>query len=244
MFSFISSVASFIAILLEGLIKVLNWTVFKTEALPFSLINNIHITVLQCWLLVAILLAVLFIFEFKSIRWLYVSLALTIAFTFIQWNHFFESVDQRQAIVYSVNNHQAIEFVDHGQSYFVCDSLLLNDSEKIRYHIQPNRLIHGISITEFKIPFGARVNGVNYYRWNNKTIAWVYDKDHKFPINANIDYLIVSGNALHEKDYRKVNTNCIILDGSNSKRFVTSFANLIEAEVFTHDVIKERAFIF
>ncbi len=243
--SFLSPVASFTATILEWLIKVLNWTVFKTEALPFSLINNIHITAFQCWLLIGILLALILVFEFKSIKWLYTSFSLVIIFTFIQWNHFFESIDQRQLIVYSINKHQAIEFIDHGQSYFVCDSSLLNDPERIRFHIQPNRLIHGVSTTESKIPFGTSINGVNYYQWNNKTIAWIVDKDYKLPTNTTFDFLFVSKNSLSKEVFNNIKTDCIILDGSNSKRFVAYLDEQMKnRKIPMHAVAAEGAYIF
>ena len=243
--SFLSPVASFTAIILEGLIKALNWIVFKTEALPFSLINNIHITPIQCWLLMGILIALILVFEFKSLQWLYVSFALTLAFTIVQWNHFFESVDQKQMIVYSINKHQAIEFIDRGQSYFVCDSSLQNDAEQVRFHIEPNRLIHGVSSTESKIPFGVNINGVTYYQWNNKTFAWMVDEDCTLPTHASFDFLIVSKNSLRKKLSEKINANCIILDGSNSKRFVTYLAEQMEnRRVPAHSVLQEGAYIF
>ena len=243
--SFLSPVASFTAIILEGLIKALNWIVFKTEALPFSLINNIHITPIQCWLLMGILIALILVFEFKSLQWLYVSFALTLAFTIVQWNHFFESVDQKQMIVYSINKHQAIEFIDRGQSYFVCDSSLQNDAEQVRFHIEPNRLIHSVSSTESKIPFGVNINGVTYYQWNNKTFAWMVDEDCTLPTHASFDFLIVSKNSLRKKLSEKINANCIILDGSNSKRFVTYLAEQMEnRRVPAHSVLQEGAFIF
>ena len=243
--SFLSPIASFTAIILEWLIKALNWTVFKTEALPFSLVNNIHITALQCWLLIGILLALILVFEFRSVKWLYASFALTIAFTFLQWNHFFESVDQRHMIVYSINNHQAIEFIDRGQSYFVNDSLLLSDPERIRFHIQPNRLMHGVSKTEFEIPFGASIKGVNYYQWNNKTVAWIADKDYTLPTTASFDLLIVSKNSLRKEEFNNIKANCIILDGSVSKRFVTYLGEQVKSKkISTHSVAKEGAYIF
>ncbi|HEV8513191.1 MAG TPA: ComEC/Rec2 family competence protein [Cyclobacteriaceae bacterium] len=243
--SFIPPLASFTAIILEGLIKALNWIVFSTEALPFSLINNIYVSAFQCWVLAAMLVALILVFEFKSMRWLYTSLVLVVVFAFLQWNHFFESVDQRQMIVYSINNHQAIEFIDRGQSYFVCDSSLQIDPERIRYHIQPNRLIHGVSTTEFKIPFGKRINGVNYYRWNNKTIAWISEKDFKLPTNAFFDYLIVSKNSLRKEALDNINANCVILDGSNSKRFVTYIGeHMKNRKIQTHSVALDGAYIF
>jgi len=243
--SFLSPIASFTAIILEWLIKALNWTVFKTEAFPFSLINNIHITALQCWLLMGILLALILVFEFKSMKWLYTSFALTIVFTFLQWNHFFELVDQRQLIVYSINNHQAIEFIDRGQSYFVGDSILLQDSERIRFHIQPNRLIHAVSSTESNIRFEISINGVNYYRWNNKTIAWIVDKNYKLPANASFDFLVVSKNALSRGAGNMINANCVILDGSNSRRFVSYLGEKMKnRKMAIHSVVNDGAYIF
>jgi len=243
--SFLSPVASLTAIILEWLIKALNWIVFKTEAIPFSLINNIHITTLQCWLLGGVLMTLVFLFEFKSAKWLYVSFALVVVFTFVQWSHFFESVNQKLMIVYSIKNHRAIEFIDRGRSYFVSDSSLLSDPERIRFHIEPSRLIHGVSSTESKISFGTRINGVNYYQWNNRTIAWMVDKDCKLPTHASINFLIVSKNSLRKKLYEKINMNCIILDGSNSKRFVTYLAEQMESRrTPIHSVLQEGAYIF
>lgn len=184
-------------------------------------------------------------FEFKSMKWLYTSFSLVIIFTFLQWNHFSQLVDQRQLIVYSINKHQALEFIDQGKSYFVCDSLLLNDPERIRFHIQPNRLIHGVSTTELRIPFSSIVNRVKFYRWNNKTIAWISDKDGKLPTNVSFDFLIISKNAWSRKAVDKVKANCIILDGSNSKRFVTYLDEQMKnRKIQTHSVGEEGAYIF
>ncbi len=240
-----SPIASFTAIVLEWLIKALNWTVFKTEALPFSLVNNIHISRLQCWLLMGILLALVFLFEFRSVKWLYLSFILTFAFTFFQWSHFFDTIKQKQMILYSINNHQAIEFISSGQSYFASDSALLRDAERIRFHVQPNRLEHGVSRTEFIIPFSSKINGVRYFRWNNKTIAWIDAKGYKFQPKTSIDYVIVSNNCLKKKTFDKLKTDYVILDGSNSKKFVTYLVKEMESrKIAFHSVAQDGAFIF
>jgi competence protein ComEC len=243
--SFFSPLASFTAVILEVLVKALNWIVFKTEALPFSLINNIYISVFQCWLLMAIVMALILVFELKSIKWLYASFVMSVIFAFVQWHHFFESVDQRQMITYSMNNHRAIEFIDRGQSHFIGDSTLHLDAAGTRLHILPNRLIHGVAKIDAKTPFGSVAKGVNYYRWNNKTIAWVYDKNCTLPANASFDYLVVSNNSLGKTLVSKIRTNCIVLDGSNSKNFVAYLAEQIaDRKIVTHFVVKEGAFIF
>jgi ComEC/Rec2-related protein len=63
----ITSIANLIGVVMEFLIKILNWIVFKVEELPFSLINNIQLTTFQCWLLMGILGALILLFEARSI---------------------------------------------------------------------------------------------------------------------------------------------------------------------------------
>src|SRR5258706_1703272 len=243
MVSFLSPIASITAVILEWLIKALNWIVFKTEALPFSLINNIHITIFQCWLLMGILVAFILLFEFKSIKWLYVSFALVLIFMFAQWNHFFKGVDQKQLIVYSINNHQAIEYINQGQSYFLADSSLYQDAERIRFHIQPNRLQHGVAEIKFQFPTVREVNGVHYFRLNNKTIGWIESKKAKIPKNTSIDHLIVSHNSLNKEMLGKINTNHIIFDGSSSRKLVKYFEAKAEKQISTYSVVDNGAFI-
>lgn len=242
--NFISPLASVVGLALEGLIKALNWTVFTTEALPYSLINNIHLTTLQCWLLMGILVSLILLFEFRSPKWLYLSFALTIVFTVAQWGHFNSNVNQKQMIVYSINKHQAIEFIDHGRSFFAADSLLLTDQERIRFHILPNRLNHGVSKTESQIPFMFNNKGVKFFQWNNKEIAWVNSKGTQLPMTASIDYLIVSQNALQKHQIPELKVRQLIFDGSNSRNYVDAMSRMAEAnQIQVHSVLKEGAFI-
>jgi competence protein ComEC len=243
--SFISPLASFVGLILEGLIKALNWIVFKTEALPLSLINNIHLTIFQCWLLMGILLSMILLFEFKSVKWLYSAFGLTIIFAVIQWSHFSNEVNQRQMNVYSINNHRAIELVDCGRSYFISDSLLVNDAERIRFHILPNRLIHGIAKTDFQIPFLSEKNGVDYFDWNKNIMALVDSKSDRLPKDSSVDFLIVSRNSLGKNEMTKLNVKQIIFDASNSKRYIESMSLLAEENhISTYFVLKEGAFIY
>jgi competence protein ComEC len=244
-FSFISLLAAPIGLILEGLIKALNWIVFKTEALPFSLINTIHLTVFQCWLLMAILVSFILLFEFKAIQWLYAAFAFTLIFTCIQWNHFTNEVDQKQFVVYSINKHQAIEFIDRGNSYFGSDSVLVNDAERIRFHILPNRLSHGVAKTDFQIPFSAAKNGADYFQWNNKIVGWIDSPEDRLPKNHSIELLIVSKNSLKKNQIAGLNIKQIIFDASNTERYVESVSALGAAnQIATHSVSKEGAFIY
>src|SRR6478609_9382442 len=60
-------IASGIGWALELSIKFLNLGVFVFEDLPFSLINGVYITTLQCWMLMGFVLSWILFFEFKKL---------------------------------------------------------------------------------------------------------------------------------------------------------------------------------
>jgi len=71
------------------------------------------------------------------------------------------------------------------------------------------------------------------------------DEDCTLPTHTSFDFLIISKNSLKKKLSEKINANCIILDGSNSKRFVTYLAEQMEnRRVPAHSVLQEGAYIF
>jgi competence protein ComEC len=223
MISFITPLASVVGIILEGLVRILNWIVYQTESLPVSVVNNIFINEGQCWLLFGIFISLILLFESKSIRWLYVSCVFALTFSFLAWQHFFQSVDQREVIVYSISKHQAVEYIDRGKSYVEMDSVLEKDDQKIRFHIQPNRLERGVKTIHSQLPEARNVNGLKLFRFTHKTIAWITNKKVKLPLVLNFDYLVVSNNSLSREEMKKMNNVQLIFDGTNSPRYVNSF---------------------
>jgi len=241
--SFIPALASVVGIALEWMIKALNWIVFKTEALPLSLINNIHLTIFQCWLLMAMLMSLVLLLQRKSSKWLYLSFALTVVFTGTQWLHFENDVNQTQMIAYSINHHQAIEFIDRGRSFFVGDSSLLADQERIRFHISPNRLNRGVSDVGSLTPFACERKGVKFFQWQGKTVAWLEEKG-QLPAMADFDCLIVSRNAIQPQQFSSLKVKHIIFDGTNSRRYVEKMTLIPEGnEIQIRSVLKDGAFI-
>jgi competence protein ComEC len=244
--SFIPIVGMMIGNLLTWLIQFLNWTVFTTERLPFSLINDIHITTLQCWLLMGVLISMILLFEFRSMKCVYVAFLCALLFTVLQWRHFQESINESQLVVYSIAGHHALEFSKQGQSFFVADSALMNDKEKVRFHIRPNRLQHGVSVVNQKIPFKKRSDSIDLYKWQGKSIAHISQKINDTPIDLNVDYLIVSGNSfpVTKKNTRQFKIGKIVIDGSNSIGYIkklTKFAQTKNIPVYS--VLEHGAFI-
>ena len=86
--SFMNPVAVAIGWLLEWSIKALNGVVFIVEKLPFSLLDNIHINTLQCWVLILIVAMVFLWIETKKFPILFIVTILCVIFSIQQWNTF------------------------------------------------------------------------------------------------------------------------------------------------------------
>ncbi len=227
------------------LIKILNWIVFKVEELPFSLINNIQMTTFQCWLIMGILGALILLIEVRSIRWLITSLLLAIVFSLTQWFHFYEFVDQSHAIVYSVSNHTAIDFIDRGNANFLADSALANDQERIRFHIRPNRLESGVAFINQQDTKSITRNGITFFHWKDKLFGIARAKKVKLPLNGFVDYLIISQNSLPSLNGNEtVRIGQLIVDGSNSRWVAQQWKTwAAQRNIPIHSVLTENSFV-
>lgn len=146
-------------------------------------------------------------------------------------------------IAYGINNHQAIEFIDKGKSFFVSDSSLRADQQKIQFHISPNRLNHGVSVLESQVPFATDENGLTLFQWQGKTIACL-DEKTTIPKNSNFDYLIVSRNSLQREHFSSLKVKQIVFDGTNSRRYIGAISLIANnSQVRVHSVLKDGAFI-
>ncbi len=243
--SSISIVATLVGKLLFALIYLLNQTVLITEKLPFSLISDIYITTFQCWLLIGVLIGLLLIFERKSLRWLYLSIACAICFSVVQWAHYVSVQHEQQWIVYSVNGHTAMDFISNQQTRFIADTALFRDAEKIRFHIRPNRLIHGVSLVKNDSVLSARkVNNVTFELWQQHLIGHIAQPNTYLPENATVDYLLVSKNALPFSKIRNDETGMIVLDGSNTRNYCNKFIKFAKQnQIPIHSVLHQGAFI-
>lgn len=213
--------ASIIGKITWGLIWALNKIVFIVEDLPLSIINNIYFTTLQCWVLMGILAGIVFLFQFRNIQWLYFSAACTVGFTVLQWVHFMQKVYQSQFVVYQINQRMACEFIDRGQSYFRCDTALRNDNERIRFHIRPNRLMHGVAALHDSIPFQQSITGGTASVWHGQTIVH-FQAAGLLPSRLEADCLIISHQslAIRKTDPTHWKVKQLVADGSNSPYYL------------------------
>jgi competence protein ComEC len=224
--SFISIIAKVVGICLAWTIKIMNWIVLGVEWLPYSLIEDIHITTLQCWLLMGIILCMMLMIEYKKFSYVYIGAMLVLAFTIIEWNHFYEVTTKPRITVYRVPGHVAIDFMKDARAYFITDTSLTKDDNKIRFHIRPNRVNVGITqLTELSnAGFSRSVKGGELISWNGKMVLYINSKDFETPVAVNhFDLIIIGNNSVETLLSLQAwyPDTPVVLDSSNSTYYST-----------------------
>jgi competence protein ComEC len=233
--AFLSPVANGLGFLLEWVIKVMNAVMFTIEDLPFSLLENIYITPLQCWLLFAILLAVLVLLHTRKFVWVKVAFFMGVIFSCAHWYHYTKEINVRKIIVYNIAGHTAVELFDNGQVYFLGDSTLTMNSKKINFHIASNRIKSGARKKHPGDEIRESRPGCSLIVWNQKSILQIHEPTFSLPETLQIDLVIISNDAVKNVDelLKQINTKNIILDSSNSRYNVSTLMQNTEAEIYS-----------
>ncbi len=234
--------------LLSLAISLLNLTVFSLGSMPYSVVGGIYINATQCFLIMAIVVAFILMFEHRKFRYIVAAFFFTIVFVIFDWVHLGRHVKVASITIYSVRGQSAIDLIDRGHAYFFADSALLADDQRIGYHIRPNRQIAGATIViERDHPFVRDLDGARIIRWKHHTIIQVMADHNKIPSVIRPDLIVVSHGAV--KDFLAFADvypeTPIILDGSNPVSYARRFIESVEAtHPAIYDVSQDGAFNF
>ncbi len=239
LFSWISALGTFLGMVVENIISLLNSLVFFVEQLPLSITDHVYITTFQCWLIMGILVSMIILKESKKILGLYSAFLLSLVFCFSHWNHIESETRQSTITIYKVDGHSAIDFQEGNQVWFMTDTMLVTQHDKIRFHIRPNRLQAGITkVHSAPYPFAHEQDGFRLIVWRGKTIIQVYQSPKAWPENLQTDLLIISNNAVRSLlDIPAViSADQLILDSSNAMsnvQRIKSQASTLGLDIFS-----------
>ncbi len=127
--------SSFLGYVLYWLVHGLDLFIAWVEGLPLALIQGIDIGIGDTYLIYLLIVALTLFIISKRHTWLAVSLAL---FCAIEGVNILETITQRKQskmIIYSVRGAEAVDFIVGVDHVFLADSSLLNDFDKMRFHI-------------------------------------------------------------------------------------------------------------
>jgi competence protein ComEC len=242
--SFIPVLASGLGWVLTWLIKIMNLVVFAVEKIPFSLVENIHVTVAQCWLLVLMMLLIILMFQKRKFFFLPLSFVVTMFYAFLQWSHHVEEINRTQITVYNIKGHSAVDLIEEGQTFFLTDSVFRNDAGNIRFHIKPNRLLAGVGIAFSGDELPQRtIPGGKLVFWKNRTFALASDTSFRIPQGVHLDFIIISNNCVNDIETFAKHADRIILDSSNSYYYSRRINNIaLSKKLNIHAVMIDGAF--
>jgi competence protein ComEC len=245
--SFVPALAYVAGFLLTWIIKILNYSVIIVEMLPYSLIEGIHITTLQCWLLMGGIVFLILMVQLRKFTFLTASFICIVGFTLAQWNYSIENSSVNTMTVYKVPGYTAVDFISDGKAFFLADSSLLANAEKMRFHIKPNRLNSGADdiIQLTKTQCVSELKGARLIVWEGKTILQITSKEFDFSA-LRPDMVIISNNSLGnlESIANNFRSSQIIFDSSNSYHYTLKMLSKArELGLNSHGVMKDGAFV-
>jgi competence protein ComEC len=215
-------------------VYLLNLSVIKTTALPYSTWKGISIT---SWETILIYLSIILFcgyFIYGKRNYLMIGIFIMIIVFSNQLFQDYSSRHQRKIIIYDINHNTAIDLIDGHSTTFIADTNLLTDFSLMTFHISSNRGELKINNNEIKsysinnsdedIPAFNHHQHVSFY---NKSILFFgkrililndpYQLEES-PTLGKIDYLVLCDNIkVKIKDINsKYDYKLLVIDGSNS----------------------------
>ena len=232
-------------ILVEAIIRLLNFLIFFVEKIPFALVNNISLTLAECIFMAALVVTVTLFIQFRKFHFAIFSLVLLIALGISQWVSYGREFVRPRMVVYQVSKHLVLDLIRKGTAYCLSDIPETNAETVINYQVSPNRLALGVRRIRASgdQPFFRKFGAGAVVRWEGKTILVLTERPHQLD-SIVVDYLVLSGSATRDLAavLKKIRAHNVILDSSNSY-FVTDKAlKSLTETVQIHSVWHHGAF--
>lgn len=125
-----------VAFFVSKMICVMNLGVEWIESLPFSIIKGLYIDTSQFVILLLILLSLLLFVELKEKRLFFCMMILSSLFLFVNLNNVLKQKNQKEMVIYSINNATAIDFLCGREHFLLSDSIFFNDKSSFSYNIE------------------------------------------------------------------------------------------------------------
>lgn len=221
----ISSGLQFIfSLLLNGMNVYVSWI----ESLPGSTLKSLVLNPTEIFIIYLLIIGLAQSLLKKSKNWfvLSISLILILSIGFVYENH--SQLKQKNLIIYTIRGHSIYEFQRGKSSSVFMDSTLLNNEQKINFHLSSNWIYSGIKNPELVAisnkkyqndKFGL-LKQKNLFFFGKKTFLRIDRENYNYikKLHATVDYLIISENVkISLLDlFKYFNPELIILDSSNT----------------------------
>lgn len=252
---FIPYVNNIVAYAVSKMIYIMNLGVSWIESLPYSIIKGLYINDLQFLILLMILLAILFYAEFRSSKILISIMIMTCAFLSINLKNIHQQNNQKELIIYSINNMTAIDFINGRSHVLLADTTFISDESAFSFNIEnflvSRGVLHNGEILSLEDDFNRffvnkRKNVVTFDEkligLSDGSTFCKEELEYKIPL----DFMIVYGRKRHRLSslLKMYDFDNLIIDGSVPRYMVLKLIE--EANVLgikSHDIREEGYFL-
>lgn len=156
---FIPYINVMVAFFVSKMIYVMNLGVEWIESLPFSIIKGLYIDTSQFVILLMILLLLLLFVELKEKRLIFCMMILSSLFLIVNFNNILKQKNQKEMVIYSINNATAIDFLCGREHFLLSDSTFFNDKSSFSYNIENFLVKKGVFFNGKTIQFCDNFDG-------------------------------------------------------------------------------------
>jgi competence protein ComEC len=227
---FVNFLSVYLGIVLSFLLLALNKAVEYINNMPGATVSGLVLTFTQVILIYVIIILLNRSLWRKNAAWLVVAVSLMMVFTVSILFQKLERVNQREIVIYQVNNYTGMDFIMNSRACFVADSGLIGDRRSIDFNISGNRIYSGItgiekrSVDDPAMKDTLLLNGTLqfyqpcFYNYFGKRLAVIDNSSGLFHPDypLHIDWLILRNNpkfSMRELN-KQFRYNRVVFDGS------------------------------
>jgi competence protein ComEC len=251
-----SSISSFLGTGLESLLWLLNTTVHLTEKLPNAVLSGISINIPQMLLIYACIFSVVLLFELRRFRYVWLSFALVLILTSLNWQRVWASHRQSTLVIHSIRQHSVVSIIEGRKASLIADSAFFANPTLHRFHLNDFYIGKGVQETEpmtwtqaGKSTIYRNFGHYSLMVWKGKTFLLITQPlahEQIFLSNRSIDYLIVQNGAVKKLDalIRNVPVKKVVLDSSTKPYLRNALSQeASKLGIACHDLTTQGAFI-
>jgi competence protein ComEC len=222
-----------------GLIWITNYIVVQVERLPYAYVQGIHVGIPETILLYGMLICMTGYLLFKYV-WLFKGFLLqAIAFSILGAVEYWQQINRFELTVYAIKNHAAVRITKGRQSVFAADSVLLQNEQKMKFHLLQHFWSSGIKNEQLMI-----LPSVEYH-WKKLNIEGktiVISGMDRLELPKQTDYLIIRNKLPGDIYFPKTIKQAIITGEVKPTHALTLINQLKAQQINAYYVIENGAF--
>ncbi len=211
--SIIPFIAIPVGLVVQWLIKALNYFIEEINKIPFSVFSSLYITLAQAFVLYLVIAALGFWLMQKNKKALILALFSLFGFVLLRSFSFIHSNYQQKIIIYNTPKQQAIDFINGRHYFFKGDSALESNASLLNFHLTPSRILHRCSYV--------------------KTLEGLYKSNNLFIFGSTRIVMIDSGYQFI-KGKPKIKADLIILS-KNPRLYITDLLSIFDCKQIVID---------